>query len=319
MLKRFIRYSLTFLSFFFKSNLEEIQVRHNIVSKDLKKKMELTKIKFSSRLKTHKFFNKVVNNILVENKTINFLRNTHIQNIFFIHNRFFIRNELSELKMDKKRWALWKTLLVENNVGDPIKYFLYPKSSGNRIRQVYHIKKFLEYSNINLFNIKCVLEIGGGYGCMAQVFKTINKNCTYLIFDTMEVNFLQYYYLQMNKIPTVINKIKLGSVCLVNKISLLEEFNKFYSDYNSSLLIANWSISEMPIKLRNNILNKTSNFQYSMISFQEKFENVNNLNYFFNYKKRKESKLLIQIEKLQHYKKNIFNNNNHYYFFTKPK
>ena len=93
----------------------------------VKKKMELTKIKFSSRLKTHKFFNKVVNNILVENKTINFLRNTHIQNIFFIHNRFFIRNELSELKMDKKRWALWKTLLVENNIGDPIKYFLYPK------------------------------------------------------------------------------------------------------------------------------------------------------------------------------------------------
>ena len=319
MFTRLVRYSLTLLSFFFYNDLEKIKNRHKIVSSNLKKKMQLIKFEYSARLKTYKYFNNKVNNILIKNKTINFLRNTYIQNIFFIHNRLFIRKELSELKMDKINWALWKKLLIENDVGDPVRYFLYPKSSGNRIRQVYHLKKFLDYSNINLFNIKCVLEIGGGYGCMAQVFKTINKNCTYLIFDTMEVNFLQYYYLQMNKIPTVINKIKIGSVCLVNKISLLEEFNKFYSDYNSSLLIANWSISEMPIKLRNNILNKTSNFQYSMIGFQEKFENVNNLNYFFNYKKRKESKLLIKIEKLQHYKKDIFNNNNHYSFFTKPK
>jgi len=232
MLTRFIRYCLTILSFFFKNNLDKIQTRHNIVSENLKKKMEITKIEFSARLKTHKFFNNVVNNILIENKTINFLKNTHIQNIFFIHNRFFIRNELAELKMDKNNWALWKRLLIENNVGDPIKYFLYPKSSGNRIRQVYHLKKFLEYSNINLFNIKYVLEIGGGYGCMAQIFKMINKNCTYLIFDTIEVNFLQYYYLQMNKVPVVINQIKPGKVCLINKISLLDQFNKIYSNYN---------------------------------------------------------------------------------------
>jgi hypothetical protein len=319
MLTRFIRYCLTILSFFFKNNLDKIQARHTIVSKNLKKKMEITKIKFSARLKTHKFFNNVVNNILIENKTINFLKNTHIQNIFFIHNRFFIRNELAELKMDKNNWALWKRLLIENNVGDPIKYFLYPKSSGNRIRQVYHLKKFLEYSNINLFNIKYVLEIGGGYGCMAQIFKMINKNCTYLIFDTIEVNFLQYYYLQMNKVPVVINQIKPGKVCLINKISLLDQFNKIYSNYNSSLLIANWSISEMPIKLRNNILSKTKNFRYSMIGFQEKFENINNLHYFLNYKKKIETRLLIKIEKLLHYKKSMFNQNNHYYFFTKLK
>ena len=128
---------------------------------------------------------------------------------------------------------------------------------------------------------------------MAQIFKMINKNCTYLIFDTVEVNFLQYYYLQMNKVPVVINQIKPGKVCLINKISLLDQFNKIYSNYNSSLLIANWSISEMPIDLRNKINKLTCNFPNKLISFQEKFEAINNLNYFLKYRdalKKKNSK-----------------------------
>lgn len=319
MFTRLVRYSLTLLSVFFYNDLEKIKNRHKIVSSNLKKKMQLIKFEYSARLKTHKYFNNKVNNILIKNKTINFLRNTYIQNIFFIHNRLFIRKELSELKMDKVNWALWKKLLLENDVGDPVRYFLYPKSSGNRIRQVYHLKKFLDYSNINLSNIKYILEIGGGYGCMAQIFKKINKNCTYLIFDTMEVNFLQYYYLQMNKISVVINKIQPGNVCLINKETILEQFNNINRRNKSSLLIGNWSISEMPIKLRNSILNRTSNFRHSMISFQERFENINNLNYFTNFQKKIEKKALTKIEKLQHYGKNLFNKNNHFYFFTKSK
>ena len=316
---RLVRYSLTLLSIFFYNDLKKIKSRHKIVSSNLKKKIESIKFEYSARLKTHKYFNNKVNNILIKNKTINFLRNTYIQNIFFIHNRLFIRKELSELKMDKINWALWKKLLIENDVGNPVRYFLYPKSSGNRIRQVYHIKKFLDYSNINLFNIKNILEIGGGYGCMAHIFKKISKNCTYLIFDTMEVNFLQYYYLQMNKIPVVINRIQPGNVCLINKETVLEQFNKINRSNKSSLLIGNWSISEMPIKLRNSILGKTSNFYYSMISFQEKFENINNLNYFLRYQKKIKKRFFTKIEKLQHYKKNFLNKNDHFYFFSKSK
>ena len=49
-----------------------------------------------------------------------------------------------------KNWNLWKKLLVENNVGNPVNYFLYKKSSGNRIRQVYHLKKFVDFANLDL-------------------------------------------------------------------------------------------------------------------------------------------------------------------------
>ena len=317
MISQILRYCSTLLSFFYKNKLIYLQKKHEIVSKNLIKKFKKLNLGRSPKLKTHKIFSKIVYDLIIKNKTINFLRNTHIQNIFFVHNRYFIFNELLELKKDKDKWLLWKRLLMENDVGDPVRYFLYPKSSGNRIRQVYHLKKYFDYSQINLFEKKYILEIGGGYGCMAQIFKKINKNCTYVIFDTVEVNFLQNYYLQMNNIPVVINKIETGKVCLINNLIMIRKFNNTIVKDKESLFIANWSISEMPIKLRNNILNIITNFTNSVIGFQEKFENINNLNYFINYKKKIERKCLVKIVKLQYYKKNFFNKSNHFYFFTK--
>ena len=314
MISQILRYCSTLLSFFYKNKLIYLQKKHEIVSKNLIKKFKKLNLGRSPKLKTHKIFSKIVYDLIIKNKTINFLRNTHIQNIFFVHNRYFIFNELLELKKDKDKWLLWKRLLIENDVGDPVRYFLYPKSSGNRIRQVYHLKKYFDYSKINLFEKKYILEIGGGYGCMAQIFKKINKNCTYVIFDTVEVNFLQNYYLQMNNIPVVINKIETGKVCLINSLIMIREFNNTIVKDKESLFIANWSISEMPIKLRNNILNIITNFNNSVIGFQEKFENINNLNYFINYKKKIEKKCLV---KIQYYKKSFFNKSNHFYFFTK--
>ena len=321
MINKFAKYCLALLSFFFynRNNLSNLKNRHQIVSEKLKVKLREFKLRKQSKLLTHKTFSKLVYDLILQNKTINFLTNPNIQNIFFIHNRLFILNELRELQNDKKKWLLWKRLLVENGVGNPIRYFLYPKSSGNRIRQVYHLKKYYDYSKINLFKVKHILEIGGGYGCMAQIFKKINKNCTYVIYDTSEVNFLQYYYLQMNKISVVMNKIETGKVCLINDLNLISKLNNAIKQNMNSLLIANWSISEFPINLRNKIFDKTKKFLNSIISFQENFENINNKNYFLNYQKKIEGKAYIKIEKLIHYKRNFFNKNKHYYFFTKSK
>jgi|LakMenEpi03Aug12_release.lakeMendotaPanAssembly.Ray.scaffolds.fasta_scaffold21608_5 hypothetical protein len=319
MINRILRYCSTLLSIFFFNELKNLKKKHEIIAEILKKKINRLDLFKSSKLQTHQIFSKKVYDLIIQDKTFNFLRDTHIQNIFFIHNRLFILKELCELQKDKNKWNLWKKLLIENSVGDPIRYFLYPKSSGNRIRQVYHLKKYFDYSKINLFRIKYILEIGGGYGCMAQIFKKINKNCTYVIFDTPEVNLLQYYYLQMNKIPVVMNKIEGMKVCLINKLTIIKKFNNIVDKNKSSLFIANWSISEMPIKLRDNILNRIKNFDYSLISFQEKFENINNINYFLRYKKKINKKCLVKIEKLKYYKKNFLNKSNHFYFFSKSK
>ena len=101
--------------------------------------------------------------------------------------------------------------MTENSVGGPIPFFCYRFSSGNRIRQVYHLKKFNDNTSVNLRKIKNVIEIGGGYGCMASIFSKINKNVNYFIFDTKEVCMLQYYYLNSLNIKTSLKSKYKGS------------------------------------------------------------------------------------------------------------
>ena len=65
----------------------------------------------------------------------------------------FILSELNELKVNKF-WNIWKKILIENEIGNPVRYFLYPQSSGNRIRQVYLIKKLSDQIGIKNFKKK---------------------------------------------------------------------------------------------------------------------------------------------------------------------
>ena len=75
-----------------------------------------------------------------------------------------------ELRKDRTKWKLWEKLLEENDIGDPVKYFLYPKSSGNRIRQVYHLKKYYDYSKINflIINLFYAIKYYHGFRGIAQ-------------------------------------------------------------------------------------------------------------------------------------------------------
>lgn len=273
----------------------------------------------NNKEKTHVIFsNKILE--LVKNKLLtNFLRYSFIQKIFFIHNRFFIYKELQELKKDVKNWNLWKKLLVENNVGNPVNYFLYKESSGNRIRQVYHLKKFVDFANLDLKKIKYVLEIGGGYGCMATIFYKINPNIKYVIFDTKEVNLIQYYYLKMNNIPVSINSNpnnKKG-VSLISNFKDIKFLKKLtYFKKNKTIVIANWSLSEMPIFFRQKLNFIYKIFKFILISFQDKFENINNFNYFSNvYKNLNKKKYKSNIFPIHTMNSNFFTNRKNFYLF----
>ena len=140
MLKTFLRQISIILSFSlnrnFKLNKKKNRYIQNYISKQIRKIY-----KKNPRLLTHKNLSSEIVQIIREKKLEIFLRNNFIQNIFFIHNRFFIYSELKELKKDVN-WKLWKKLIKDNSVGNPIWYFLYHESTGNRIRQVYIIKKF---------------------------------------------------------------------------------------------------------------------------------------------------------------------------------
>ena len=307
MLRTFLRQISIFFSIFYFKKKKINQKKHQNINKFIKKKSNEI-YKKNPRLKTHKNLAGEILRVIKSDNLYNFLRNSFIQNIFFIHNRLFIYFELLELKKDKN-WGTWKKLILENDVGNPVRFFLYSNSSGNRIRQVYILKKFLNSTNsINLKKMHNIIEVGGGYGCMADIFIKLNKKVSYTIYDMHEVNLLQFYFLKMNNHNPLIGKVS-GKL---NLISELSQLNKYISTKKNYCLIANWSVSEFPIKFREKFFNTINNSEYSIISFQENFENINNLKYFKKILNKLSNKFTFNLQTFNHYNHSPLNKNNHY-------
>ena len=207
MISNLIRKLTSLLSIFFKNNHINSRKDYKILH-EIKILLKNHNINYSNLKKTHKIFNQKSYLLLKKNNLKNFLRNGFIQKMFFIHNRLFIYNELNILKQSKD-WQFYKTLIKEDSIGNPIRFFLYPQSSGNRINHVFHLSILKNELGINLKQIKNIFEFGAGYGCMARIFSKINKNIKYLCFDTYYINLLQYYYLKHNNLNVGFNRKKI--------------------------------------------------------------------------------------------------------------
>ncbi len=306
MISNILRKILSYLSAWYPN--KKISIKKDLKLKKLIYK-RLTKINFDKKnlKKTHIEFNKKIHTLLKNKNTKNFLRYNFIQKMFFLHNRLFIYQELKEIKKSKN-WKYFKYLIKEDHIGNPIRYFLYLESSGNRINHGYHL--YILEKELNIYikkEIKSVFEFGGGYGCMARIFSKINKRIKFTCFDTNFVNLLQFYYLKHNKLNVGFSKR--------NNFFLTSDVNDLTNKYD--LFLANWSLSETPINYRKKFLIKIKNSKYIFISFQEKFENLNNLEYFKDISKLLSKKFKIKIIKNQFYHGNWFNKQNHYFLIGK--
>ena len=160
---------------------------------------------------------------------------------------------------------------------------------------MYIIKKFLDLNpSIKLTNLKKIIEIGGGYGCMTDIFFKINKKVNYTIYDMYEVNLLQYYYLKMNNHNPKLNSNK-------NKINLINKLNDLKKFKNNNLLIANWSLSEFPLIFRKKFFSTIKNSKYTIISFQQSFEKINNYKFFTKQIKKLGLNYICKIDTFDHY------------------
>lgn len=308
-MKNFFRFGIAQLSFFYQNKKIDKKYEAKVIEEI--ENLYQKKINNNNKLRTHIIFNNYIKKLIIEKRFSNFLRENIIQKIFFVHNRVYILFMLFKIIFNKNK--LFKNLILEDNIGNPIRYFLYSKSSGNRIREVFHLLNFQNFSKTPIDRIKTIFEFGGGYGNMARLFYKINKNFNYRIFDTFHVNLLQYYYLRMLKIPASFNEVKNKNVSLNYNILKYNSFSK----KGKKLFIANWSLSEAPLKLRRIIFNKIINFDYILISYQEKFENINNHLYFSNIAKNfNRKKFIVRLFKIPFM--NFFRlSNNNYYLFVK--
>ena len=311
MISNIVRKLNSYLSFWCKSNKKINTSKDALIKKYIKDKIKRNKIIETNLKKTHNIFNKEIYLLLQKGNIKNFLREGFIQKMFFLHNRFFVYYELRTLKNNKK-WPLYKKLIQEDSIGNPVRYFLYQNSSGNKINHVYHLSVLSNELNINLSQIGKIFEFGGGYGCMARIFSKINQKIKYTCFDTHYVNLLQYYYLKHNNLDVGFSE--------KNNYTLISNLRKIKNNYKTNLknlFIANWSLSETPINFRKNFLTIIKQSDFILISFQEKFEDINNLKYFNQLKSKISNKYRIKILKNKFYKGNIINKHNHYFFIGK--
>ena len=310
MISDIIRKLNSYLSFWCKKNKPVSANKDLLIKRYIKNNIESNKIIKNNLKETHNIFNKKLYLLLQKNNIKNFLRESFIQKMFFLHNRFFVYSELKVLKKNKK-WSLYKKLIKEEPTGNPIRYFLYPNSSGNRINHVYHLSILSKELGIDLTKIRVVFEFGAGYGCMAQIFSKINQKINYTCFDTHYVNLLQYYYLKHSNLDV--------GFSIKNNYSLISNLKKIknYQKKSMTLFIANWSLSETPLNFRKKFIPIMIKNRFILISFQEKFEDIDNLKYFNNLKSEISDRYKIKILKNSFYTGNIMNKQNHYFFIGK--
>ena len=97
-----------------------------------------------------------------------------------------------------------------------------------------------------------------------------------------------------------------------NNINLINKLNDLKKIKNNSLTIANWSLSEFPLRFRSKFISTIKNSKHTIISFQENFEKIDNYNFFVKQIKKLGSNYETKIDTYNHYNNSFLNKNKHY-------
>ena len=109
-----------------------------------------------------------------------------------------------------------------------------------------------------------IVELGAGIGDMADVIYKLGFKGEYTIFDFPEIHNIQRWY-----------HTKLGHKN-ISYVSNFEELNE------ADLCIATWSLTEMPLDLRDQIMHKIGNTKNYLIAYSNMIFNFDNHDYIMN-------------------------------------
>ncbi|MDD4412688.1 MAG: hypothetical protein PHR00_03530 [Patescibacteria group bacterium] len=201
-------------------------------------------------------------------------------------------NCLNLLLKDGYYDTLWSKLLKKEEFGGS-----FADNScdydGNTVNHLHQFCLWMSNTGKKITDFDCIIEVGGGYGNFCRLVRKAGFSGNYLIYDLPEFLELQKYYLSHVGLDVKSLKdlsetdINHGVNILFSKSNLIDvELNKFKC--GKILLVASWSLSEMPLSEREEFLRVFNNFSGCLIGFQPLFDNVDNLNYF------KSDKLMIE-------------------------
>jgi len=168
-------------------------------------------------------------------------------------------------KDERYKFALEDPLVGYGNKHDFSIYSLFD-DFNTTMNRVYHLAHLIKcgYTPEKLANLDTILEFGAGIGEMAEIIFKLGFKGKYVIYDFPEVSNLQKY---------------LHKTLNLNNIS-------YTGDYNDlkpvDLCIGTWSLTEMPLDLREKILRNTLQSKEWLIAYSNKIFNIDNDDYIHN-------------------------------------
>jgi len=187
----------------------------------------------------------------------------------FVGDAPYIKTELKALKASGLR--TWAAALEEPGFGNPPRLPYYPKTSGNLVHHAYHLLQFKRATGLRMRDVGDVLEFGGGYGAMALMAQRLGHSGTWTIVDLPEMSLLQLYYLT-----------NVGAD--MRRVRLIDQLPS--CDEPVSLIVALWSLSEAPLKARDEFDARCSADAY-LISYQPDWHGLNNEEWFSAFRRKR--------------------------------
>ncbi len=152
-----------------------------------------------------------------------------------------------------------REILREYNIGKPLLNDLEYITSGNNIHHLYHLVKFFKETKTNASDHNMVVEVGGGYGNMAKIYKKLNIKSTYVIIDIPIFSYIQALYLKTihgrDSVHIVNNDNLTIRKGLINIVPLDKKILTSLGDVlvNVDLFISTWALSESNSAMQNYI------------------------------------------------------------------
>ena len=191
------------------------------------------------------------------------------------------------LRFSKNWKSRWEKVLKDTHIGHPKPFFLYPKLGCNIILHANHLEKIETFSNKKIEDLDVIIEFGCGYGSMCRIVRQLGFSGLYILYDLPHQNILQSYFLKSLNLPVYsFEDLKRGESTgnvLISKFEELVEFMEQHApeETKASLFMATWSLSECPLDFRQKVTQIIfPKVDYLLIAYQEKFEEIDNIEYF---------------------------------------
>lgn len=222
----------------------------------------------------HKFWDNARNQIAgltMHHGAEKFLQWPIIHQTMFVGSPAYIQEELNELAYANDWQTVIQWIKETDFLPESLLYRHALRTSGNTIHHAYHLQKYC--STVRLYDLssyKHIVEIGGGYGNTARIIKThLNFTGKYTIVDFPELAKIQKHYLQYHGLD--------------DNVEWISPKDVQPTELACDLLIAAFSLNEIPIEERDILLEAFPAFSYLLV-YSDTFEDISdNITYFNNF------------------------------------